>query len=86
MQHPPFPSRRAFLQTIGKLAIAMSTLGAGAMLFALALYHGVNAESGKILVVAGLVLLSSPTAGHALARAAHRAGLPPWRARGAEKE
>lgn len=54
------------------------TLGASSILVGLAVYHGLELDSLKILAIAGLVLLSSPTAGHALARAAFRIGLKPW--------
>jgi monovalent cation/proton antiporter MnhG/PhaG subunit len=61
-------------------ATKCDTLGAGSVLVALALIQGFHVDSFKIVLLAVLVLLSSPTAGHALARAAFRAGLEPWRA------
>jgi monovalent cation/proton antiporter MnhG/PhaG subunit len=54
------------------------TVGAGTLLVALAVYNGLDVSSLKILVIAALILFSSPTAGHALARAAERTGLKPW--------
>jgi multicomponent Na+:H+ antiporter subunit G len=54
------------------------TVGAGAILLALALHVAPHPESLKILMLLLLVLLSSPTSGHALARAAHATGLEPW--------
>jgi len=54
------------------------TVGAGAILLALALLVAPDAHALKILVLLALVLLSSPTSGHALARAAHLTGLAPW--------
>lgn len=60
-------------------ATKCDTVGAGSILLALALYRGLEFDSLRILVLAFLVLLSSPTAGHALARAAFRTGLKPWR-------
>jgi monovalent cation/proton antiporter MnhG/PhaG subunit len=54
------------------------TMGAGAILFALALLVAPDSQALKILVLLALVLLSSPTSGHALARAAHLTGLTPW--------
>lgn len=60
-------------------ATKCDTLGAGSILLALAVHNGIDFDSAKILMIAALVLLSSPTAGHALARAAHRTGLEPWR-------
>jgi monovalent cation/proton antiporter MnhG/PhaG subunit len=59
-------------------ATKCDTLGAGSMLLALALHQGLEFDSAKIIVIALLVLVSSPTAGHALARAAYRTGLAPW--------
>lgn len=62
-------------------ATKCDTLGAGAILTGLAVLAvagGAYIDSLKLLVVAGLVLLSSPTAAHALARAAYRTGLKPW--------
>jgi multicomponent Na+:H+ antiporter subunit G len=57
-------------------------VGAGAILLALAAHVGAAPEALKILVLLGLVLLTSPTSGHALARAAWRTQLEP----GADKE
>jgi monovalent cation/proton antiporter MnhG/PhaG subunit len=54
------------------------TVGAGAILLALALLVGPDPNALKIVVLLALVLLSSPTSGHALARAAHLTGLKPW--------
>jgi len=69
-------------------ATKCDTLGAGSILAALAvlgLYQGAHVDSLKILVIAILILLASPTAGHALARAAYRTGLEPWRLPSAPK-
>jgi len=60
-------------------ATKCDTIGAGSILVALAVFRGFDPDSLKIIVLAGLVLLSSPTAGHMLARSAYRAGLIPWR-------
>lgn len=57
------------------------TIGAGSLLIALAVFSGLDASTWKILALAALVLLSSPTTAHALARAAHRTGLAPWHTR-----
>jgi multicomponent Na+:H+ antiporter subunit G len=61
-------------------ATKCDTVGAGAILLALALHVAPHPEALKILTLLALVLLSSPTAGHALARAAHDTGLKPWSA------
>lgn len=66
-------------------ATKCDTVGAGSILLALAVFSGADASTWKILALAALVLLSSPTAGHALARAAYRTGLEPWQAEEAEK-
>jgi multicomponent Na+:H+ antiporter subunit G len=55
------------------------TLGVALMLGGLALYEGVSLTSMKMLLVVVFVSLASPTATHALGRAAMRAGLVPWR-------
>jgi multicomponent Na+:H+ antiporter subunit G len=61
-------------------ATKCDTVGAGSLLVALAIFNGLDASTWKILALAALVLLSSPTVGHALARAAHRTGLKHWQA------
>ena len=60
-------------------ATKCDTVGAGAILLALAIHVAPHPEALKILALLLLVLLSSPTSGHALARAAHHTGLVPWR-------
>lgn len=59
-------------------ATKCDTVGAGAVLLALALLRGLQPDALKLVLLAGLVLLSSPTAAHALARAAFRSGHEPW--------
>jgi multicomponent Na+:H+ antiporter subunit G len=54
------------------------TVGAGAILSALALWAAPDPHALKILALIVLLLVSSPTSGHALARAAHVSGLVPW--------
>jgi multicomponent Na+:H+ antiporter subunit G len=54
------------------------TAGAGAILAALALWAAPDPHALKIFVLIVLVLVSSPTSGHALSRAAHFSGLVPW--------
>lgn len=61
------------------------TVGAGAILLALAIHVAPHPESLKILLLLLLVLISSPTAGHALAHAAHDTGLKPWTAPGGDE-
>jgi multicomponent Na+:H+ antiporter subunit G len=59
-------------------ATKCDTVGAGAILLALVIHVMPHPEALKIIVLLILVLLSSPTSGHALARAAHDTGLKPW--------
>lgn len=59
-------------------ATKCDTVGAGSVLLGLSLIQGFHPETLKLLSLGVLVLLSSPTAGHALARAAYRTGLTPW--------
>lgn len=61
------------------------TVGAGAILLALAIHVAPHPESLKILLLLLLVLISSPTAGHALAHAAHDTGLEAWTAPGGDE-
>jgi len=58
-------------------ATKCDTVGAGSILLALALLRVPEPDALKLIVLGGLVLLSSPTAAHALARAAYRTGLKP---------
>lgn len=60
-------------------ATKCDTVGAGSCLIALAVYNGASVANFKILVLMLIVLVASPTSGHALARAAYRTGLEPWR-------
>lgn len=70
-------------------ATKCDTFGAGAILTGLAVFAvagGAYMDGLKLLIVAGLVGLSSPTAAHALARAAYRTGLKPWTQMPSNKE
>ncbi len=66
-------------------ATKCDTVGAGSLLLALALATAGHPGSLKIVVLVLIVLISSPTSGHALARAAYRTSLTPWHA-GEERE
>ncbi len=59
-------------------ATKCDTVGAGAMLLAMAVLNGADVSSLKILALGVLILLSSPTGGHAITRAAHLSGVRPW--------
>jgi len=54
------------------------TLGAALSLAGLALYEGFSLTSIKILIIVVFILLTGPTATHALLRAAFDSGVPPW--------
>lgn len=54
------------------------SVGASAILLALALLRGLTAADLKLLLVVALVLVTAPTTAHALARSAYRAGIAPW--------
>jgi multicomponent Na+:H+ antiporter subunit G len=58
-------------------ASVIETLGAGLILLGLLLQAGFTLVSVKLLMVAVLILFASPTATHALARAAMLRGLKP---------
>ena len=63
-----FPDFYARMHAAGKC----DTLGALLVLVGLAAFHGVSLPSAKILLIAVFVFLTSPTATHAVARAAAR--------------
>jgi multicomponent Na+:H+ antiporter subunit G len=67
-------------------ATKCDTVGAGAILLALVIHVAPHPEALKIIALLILVLLSSPTSGHALARAAHDTGLEPWSGFGEARE
>ncbi len=71
LRFPDFYSR---MHATGK----SDTLGAVLSLAGLALYEGFSFTSVKILIIAIFVLLTSPTATHALLRAAFDSGMLPW--------
>ena len=58
-------------------ASVVDTLGAGFILFGLLLQAGFTLVAVKLLMIGALLLFTSPTAGHALARAAFERGLDP---------
>lgn len=58
-------------------ASVIETLGAGLILLGLMLQAGLTLVAVKLLMVALLILFTSPTASHALARAALLRGLVP---------
>ena len=62
-------------------ASVTDTLGAGLILFGLMLQAGVTLVAAKLLILAVLILFTTPTATHALARAAFLRGIRPMLAR-----
>ncbi len=59
------------------------TLGAGAILLALALYEPSFINIIKLMLIAIFVLISSSTSGHAISRSCLKRGIKPW-TKGAE--
>ena len=69
---PDFYTR---LHALGKC----DTLGVGLMVAGLALRSGTQ-DALKMLLILVFIMLANPLATHALARAAWRSGVKPWRA------
>jgi len=65
-------------------ASVIDTLGAGLMLVGLLLQAGLTLVGAKLVVIGLLLLVASPTATHALVRAAMHRGLEPLLADGKE--
>ena len=76
---PDFFSR---LHAVGK----SDTLGVILMLLALAIQSGTWLNAAKITLISIFISLASPLATHALARAAYRAGLQPWKRKREKKD
>ena len=55
------------------------TAGAGLILAGIMLQAGLTLITVKLIFILIFILITSPTATHALARAAHLAGRQPWR-------
>jgi multicomponent Na+:H+ antiporter subunit G len=58
-------------------ASVIETLGAGLLLLGMMLQAGLTLISVKLLIIGVLLFFTSPTATHALARAAHLRGVEP---------
>lgn len=58
-------------------ASVIETLGAGLLLLGMMLQAGLTLISVKLLIIGVLLFFTSPTATHALARAAHLRGVGP---------
>jgi len=77
-----FPDFYARTHAVGK----SETLGSILVLSGLAVYNGCELSTVKILFILFFVLIASPTATHAIARAALRTGLQPWTRTRAEQK
>jgi multicomponent Na+:H+ antiporter subunit G len=62
------------------------TLGSMLILIGLAVYNGAALSSVKLLLILAIIAVTSPTATHALTRAAMRSGLKIWRAERRESQ
>ena len=69
-----FPDVYSRMHAAGKC----DTLGQLLLLTGLAIHQGLELTSLKLVVVAGFVFVTSPTATHAIARAAYRNGIRAW--------
>lgn len=54
------------------------TLGSLLILIGMALYHGFSLGSAKIILIAVFIFITSPTATHAITRAALKNKVPLW--------
>jgi multicomponent Na+:H+ antiporter subunit G len=68
---PDFYSRN---HAVGK----SETLGSILVLCGLAIYHGFEINSAKLIIILLFIALANPTATHVIVRAAARSGLQPW--------
>ncbi len=55
-----------------------ATLGTSLILISVFFFTGFSAIGIKALLCMWFILITSPTAAHAIARAAHRSGIPLW--------
>ncbi len=69
-----FPDYYTRMHAAGKC----DTLGSLLIVSGLAFYNGITLGSVKIIFIAVFIFLTSPTATHAIARAALRNNLPLW--------
>lgn len=69
-----FPDFYTRMHAAGKC----DTLGSLLVLTGLAVHQGFDLASVKLIIVAVLIFITSPTATHAIARAAHRNQVPWW--------
>ena len=72
LRFPDFYSR---IHPAGKA----DTLGILFILAGLVVHEGLSLVTLKLLIIMAFLLIASPTATHALGKAAHTAGLKPWK-------
>ena len=60
-------------------ASKVDTVGITVLLLGIAVLEGFTLNSGKLVIAVVFLILTNPVSAHALARAALRAGLEPWR-------
>ena len=72
LRFPDFYSR---IHPAGKA----DTLGILFILAGLVVHEGLSLVTLKLLIIMAFLLIASPTATHALGKAAHIAGLKPWK-------
>lgn len=70
-----FPDFYSRMHPAGKT----DTLGQAMVLIGLMIYEGFSLTSIKLLFITMFIFIANPTATHALANAALKAGLKPWR-------
>ncbi len=73
-----FPDIYTRMHAAGKC----DTLGSLLVMTGLACHDGFVLTSAKLLIAAGFILVTSPTATHAIARAARQSGVEAWTAEG----
>lgn len=69
-----FPDFYSRIHPAGKA----DTLGQALVLLGLIVYEGFSLVSVKLLIVIVFIFIANPTATHAIAKAAHIAGVKPW--------
>lgn len=70
-----FPDFYSRMHATGKC----DTLGEGLVIIGLIIYNGFNMISVKLLFLVIFIFVANPVSTHAIARAAYKVGLRPWR-------
>ncbi|MCK5679323.1 monovalent cation/H(+) antiporter subunit G [bacterium] len=74
-----FPDFYTRMHATGK----SDTLAVFLCLCGIAIHHGLNLDSVKLILIAVFVFIANPTGTHAICRAAFRCGIKPWTKKGA---